>query len=1071
MKQFKSTLLLILLMSMASVVASAYDFVQNGIYYNFNGTDVSVTQGKYTENDVGEYIGTYTGAIIIPESVFYGGHNYNVTTIGNEAFSDCPGLTSVTIPNSVTSIGDYAFCNCTSLTSVAIPNSVTSIGDSAFQGCCSLTSVTIPNSVTSIGDYAFGECTSLTSVTIPNSVSSIGINPFICSNITSIVVEEGNSQFDSRNNCNAIIRTSTNELISGCKNTSIPNGVISIGESAFYGCKGLTSMTIPNSVTTIGSEAFDCSDLASVNIPNSVTSIGEYAFSVGSSLTSVKSDIVIPFTLGYMAFNVSPQCVLIVPLGTRDAYDENGWSQYFGGGVFEPLSVLADDKNMEYGDEIPELTYHTEGGPAKSGQPLLSTTATSASLSGQYPITVEQGDLESVTDITFIDGTLTISKAPLTITANSYTITKGEDIPEFEFTYEGFKNNETADVLISQPVTHCDATADSPAGVYEITVEGVEAENYEPVYVSGTLVIKTDHAIAFADNQVKQICVSNWDNDRDGELSLEEAAAVTELGNMFQGTTITSFNEMDRFTGLTSISDHAFEDCSGMTSITIPNSVTSIGDYAFHGCSGLASVVMGDNITTISPEAFPNKEYSPESNIHFYVNRGTHSLLSLWTAGFIPFEKDTEELLESPKFDVFTTQTTATLKVLPAYPEYEYTYNDMIPIEDYEIALSGLCPEYSDDITLNVSLEDQVYEVQQSFVTESLALEVVISDSTASSITFQGVYAEGDAVIDEVQTLTINGEEYEGSLHTLTGLDPDTDYMASYTVQVNYGDELLYSKTYTGTSVLRTPSLTLTTLPAKIVSEKDVIVSATSNLNDAETNVGFEWRRTGDDEDLFESRYGQAYLYEGTMEGFIRNLNVNFVWKFRPYYQADSGEYYYGEWKGIDLSDDQSYFEPTVHTYASIDIEDGTATVTGYAQRGSDEIDEEGFVYWEEENGDTENAPLHAPAYASVPDNAWSVQADGTLMEAQLTGLRPNTSYRYAAFVRTTKGETFYGLARSFTTGEFQMPTDVRSAITKEESSSDAIYDLSGRKHDKLRKGVNIIRQSDGTTRKVYIRR
>ena len=221
----------------------------DGIRYDLNAETKQAT--VVWKRSVG-----YFGEIVIPESVEHEGATYSVTIIGANAFRDCSGLTSVTIPNSVTSIWDYAFANCSGLTSVTIPNSVTSIGSSAFEGCSGLTSVTIPNSVTSIWDYAFSRCSGLSSVTIPNSVTSIRDWVFsFCSGLTSV---------------------------------TIGNSVVIIGSSAFYGCSGLTSVTIPNSMTSIGNYAFkDCSGLTSVTIPNSVTSIWDYAFDGCSGLTSV----------------------------------------------------------------------------------------------------------------------------------------------------------------------------------------------------------------------------------------------------------------------------------------------------------------------------------------------------------------------------------------------------------------------------------------------------------------------------------------------------------------------------------------------------------------------------------------------------------------------------------------------------------------------------------------------------------------------------------------------------------------------------------------------------------------
>lgn len=288
--------------------------------------EFTVGELKYSSNDgksvsvIGSVEGHYVkGELVIPASVTYNGNAYSVTTIGEDAFSNCmgsdycTGLTNVTIPNSVTSIGNSAFCGCRELTNVTIPNSVTTIGAGAFagcegltnvtisnsvttiavqafEGCIGLTNVTIPNAVTSIGVLAFNRCEGLTNVTIPNSVTTIENGAFAdcdgllnvtipssvtsidgsftgCSGLESIIVDSENKVYDSRNNCNAIIETSTNTLILGCQNTIIPQSVTSIGDYAFFGCSGLTSITIPSSVISIGIQAFwFCNNLTSVII-------------------------------------------------------------------------------------------------------------------------------------------------------------------------------------------------------------------------------------------------------------------------------------------------------------------------------------------------------------------------------------------------------------------------------------------------------------------------------------------------------------------------------------------------------------------------------------------------------------------------------------------------------------------------------------------------------------------------------------------------------------------------------------------------------------------------------------
>lgn len=259
------------------------------------------------------------------------------------------GCKSTIVPNTITKIGSFAFYGCTGLEKITIPNSVTSIEQCAFQGCKGLKEVNIPNSVKKIALQAFTGCSSLTSIAIPFSVTSIDNSAFgFCSSITSIIVDKENSTYDSRDNCNAIIETSTNTLIAGCQKSTIPNTVTTIGNLAFLGNNGLTKITIPNSVTSIeqcafqgcenlteiiipnsveniGAQAvFGCTKLTSIVIPGSVTSIGNDAFG-GCNLTRVVSRIEKPFNVNEMS-NFGNNVVLYVP----NPFDYNSLGGFWG---------------------------------------------------------------------------------------------------------------------------------------------------------------------------------------------------------------------------------------------------------------------------------------------------------------------------------------------------------------------------------------------------------------------------------------------------------------------------------------------------------------------------------------------------------------------------------------------------------------------------------------------------------------------------------------------------------------------------------------------------------------------
>jgi hypothetical protein len=252
------------------------------------------------------FSGPYLLSVVIREGVTSIGNNAfsgcssltslsipaSVISIGNSAFEYCLSLTSVNIPGSVVNIGETAFASCRALTHVILADGVQNVGFAAFAWCSSLTSITLPDSLTGIGNSAFQGCTALTSITLPGGVANLGAFVFTnCTALTNINVDPDNPYFMSAGGI--MYNKSGSTLVQypvGRPDASfmIPNVVTTIGDGAFAACMSLTSVTIPDGVTRIGDGAFyACTALASLNIPNGVTSIGDFAFEECSALTRI----------------------------------------------------------------------------------------------------------------------------------------------------------------------------------------------------------------------------------------------------------------------------------------------------------------------------------------------------------------------------------------------------------------------------------------------------------------------------------------------------------------------------------------------------------------------------------------------------------------------------------------------------------------------------------------------------------------------------------------------------------------------------------------------------------------
>ena len=284
---------------------------------------------------------------------------------------------------------------------------------------------------------------------------------------------------------------------------------------------------------------------------------------------------------------------------------------------YGPIStpfVMAEDKEIYYGDEVGDLTWHTVEG-AFTGEPTLSTTGTKESRTGTYPIRIERGTINK--ECSLFDGTLTIKKAPL-VCKPHLTITQGEKLPwrdydvvgwwdneyddclgcgservlDIPIIYDGFKNGDDEEILFEKPTATIGISSTMVPGEYEITLSGGYSHEYEFIFEKGTLtILPSPDVINFADPKIRELCLKQWDTNKNGMLSYDEAAAVKTIGTIFKGNSdITTFDELKYFTGLTSLSDGSFLNCSSLESISIPSSVKTIGQNALSGCDAMSQI-------------------------------------------------------------------------------------------------------------------------------------------------------------------------------------------------------------------------------------------------------------------------------------------------------------------------------------------------------------------------------------------------------------------------------------------------------------------------------------------------
>ncbi len=535
-----------------------------------------------------------------------------VKIIGVAAFSGCKELMWISIPESVVSIADRLLENCDRLKSITIPNSVTTIGKQAFRNCIVLTSITIPNSVTTIDDLAFYGCYKMTSITIPRSVIKIGKNPFGgCMGLINIVVERGNHFFDSRDNCNAIIETSTNKLIVGCMNTVIPNSVTTIGNNAFEDCKELTSITIPNSVKEIGEEAFDgCCSLTEITIPNSVNTIGNRAFHDCVKLC----DIAIPNSVTIIDDQAFEGCKELKSITIPNSVTIIGKKMFFY--CTELAQIIIPDSVKSIGDSafagckgltsinIPN-SVTTIGNNAFDGcSNLINVTLPNtvtiigdsafAGCKGLSNINIPNS-VTTIGNNTF-DGcsNLTNVTLPNTVTIigdSAFAGCKGLTSINIPNSVTTIGNNAFSGCSKLDNIIIPNTVATIGEGAFE------DCEELTNITIPSS-VLRIGDKLVKGCVKLTRIVVESGNQYYDSRNRCN-AIIKTSTNTLIIGCRETVIPD-----SITTIGDSAFESCRWLTGIIIPNSVEKIGDRAFCDCYSLTRITVPCSVNSIGKQAF-----------------------------------------------------------------------------------------------------------------------------------------------------------------------------------------------------------------------------------------------------------------------------------------------------------------------------------------------------------------------------------------------------------------------------------------------------------------------------------
>lgn len=1028
--------------------ASAEAFTVNGVVYRITDTGVAVNNLAKDNN--------LNGIVYVPEEVQYGSTTYKVTGIdyfGNKdireislpgtikniadwTFQNCNNLQTVKLGEGISYVSDRMFNNCTALKHVSLPNSLQNIGSLAFGACTSLKSLQLPKALESLGNSAFSGCESLSNIELPDSLQTIGILCFNgCDNLSTIKVSPANPYFSTDGKAifnkdktvlyTAIPVTSYNipstvrELryyafsdqkdmtsitlpeglvsissyaFSGCSKLEhlvIPSTVDSISNYAFYGCSALQQINIPQSIKSLADGVLSYSGIKTLDIPSSVNYIGESAFSNCKSLQSIKlperltllnynlfdgcerlSDIQIPSTVTAIedcAFNGCKALQTITLPASLCTFENTSWSD---NSIFSGCSALKSIL-VEAGNKYYESDGTALYNKAKDTLVCFPAGVTSYVVPQSVKTIARKAfcGCDSLQNIMFEDGI--------------------SDLVIEQYAFENCKNINR--LVITSGIKETKYGAFNDAHINKLVITTTHPRSFYEYYLLRDNTIETIYAPASDLSIIKNL----------------KSSTLIPLDAIYVASDITIGSRSIVFKLVKN------EELSGLDELPV-NTYPCVK-------IGNKEIEADENGRYVHAGLAPDREFTYTISAKDSQGENVGSAYS--------FTKETASLFKSFTLNSGQTYVASSNIRLNVDPEmeqpdecrfvYGYSYTKSCDLkysdEVQSIKFTGFWP--STTVTLNYQeLKDGkvTYSKEYNIMTKDMGLSAEFGKITPTSYTMTGsrnkTYHDAE-VVDEGWTLDRKTITQHGSTLHVTGCEPESYVNAGYAVMVKNGSETkLYY--YSPNNSKQLPALTLETVAeAKATSNTVALICATTNIDDEEANTGFEWRRY-DAPDLVPSSKANCPVVDGIMTGALRNLSASTYYKFRPFYKAESGKTWYGEWSAFGTADAYVYFDPTVRTYAVVCHDENSATVSGFIIAGSDDIKEQGFEYWKRD--DAYATAKHATA--TTDDNTHqTVVATGQRMSAVLQNLEPNTTYIVRAYVTTEHGTT-YGEEQIFST-------------------------------------------------------